>query len=149
MAQVRIPKAIECLLPFCRPWAEKRDNACFATYAELMVFAAGFGFKQLKGAKPPQCAAFIDGRQPYPIDFGVFKSESQRLYPLILMLALAAYKKHEIVREEDRLVKVLEDYAGVGLKGLAEVLANSTPESFHVEMAQLILEASRESLKAK
>ena len=141
MAQVRIPQVAEPLLPFCKPWAGRLANACFSTYAELMIFAAGCGFRDLEGGKAPQCVAFTEGRQPNPIDFGVFKSESQQVYPLLLMLGLATLKKHEAVRDEERLAKMVEDYAAVGLKVLTKLLENSTPEGFHVELAQLLLEA--------
>lgn len=147
MAQVRIPQVAEPLLPFCRPWSERLENACFSTYAELMVFAAGCGFRELDGGKAPQCVTFIEGRQPYPIDFGVFKSESHQMYPLVLMLALAALKKHETVRDEERLAKVVEDYAAAGFKVLGKLLAGSTPEGFHKDLAQLLLDASREAQK--
>ncbi len=34
MAQVRVPQVAEPMLQFCRPWADKRDNACFGTYPD-------------------------------------------------------------------------------------------------------------------
>jgi hypothetical protein len=147
MAQVRIPQAAEPLLLFCRPWSEKVENACFSTYAEMVVFAAGCGFRDLDGSKAPQCIAFIEGRQPYPIDFGVFKSESQQVYPLVLMLVLATLKKHEAVRDEERMCRVLEDYAAAGFKVLVKLLAGSTAEGYHNELAQLLLQASRHGQK--
>ena len=41
MAQVRVPKAAEEMLPFCRPFASRLPNACFATYADLMTLLKG------------------------------------------------------------------------------------------------------------
>jgi hypothetical protein len=113
----------------------------------MIVFAAGCGFRDLDGAKAPQCVTFIEGRPPYPIDFGVFKNESQQAYPLLLMMAMAVVKKHEPVRDEERLAKLVEDYAAAGFKVLGKLLAASTPESFHVDLAQLILDASRHAHK--
>src|SRR5258706_15415617 len=104
MAQVRVPKVAEEMLPFCRPWSGKLPNACFATYADLMMLAAGVGFRRLGGKPPPQCHLFLDEARPGPIDFGVFKHSGQQLYPLVLLLGLAAIKSHEAVRDEDRLV---------------------------------------------
>ncbi len=147
MAQVRIPKTAESLLPFCRTWSGRNKNACFATYAEMMVFAAGCGFHFLEGDKPPQCVSFVSNNQPNPIDLMIFKNESQQAYPLILMLALAALKKHEAIRDEERLCKLIEDYGAVGLNELAKRLEMSGADDFHVELARLLQETSRTVLK--
>lgn len=144
MAQVRVPKAGEEMLPLCRPWPGKLPNACFATYADLMMFAAGVGFQKLDGKSPPQCHSFVEERQPYPIDFGVFKSPGQQLYPLVLLLGLASIKNHDAVRDEERLVRVVENYAAVGFQELTKKLAASTPEHFHVDLAELLLEVAQE-----
>lgn len=144
MAQVRVPKAAEELLPFCRPWVAKLPNACFATYADLMMFAAGVGFQKLDGKSPPQCHLFVEEKQPHPIDFSVFKSPGQQLYPLVLLLGLASIKSHEAVRDEERLVRVVENYAAVGFQELGKKLAASTPEHFHVELAEYLLEVAQQ-----
>jgi hypothetical protein len=143
MAQVRVPKAAEEMLPFCRPWSAKLPNACFATYADLMMFAAGVGFQKLGGKSPPQCHSFVEEKQPHPIDFSVFKSPGQQLYPLVLLLGLASIKSHDAVRDEERLVRVVENYAAVGFQELSRKLAASTPEHFHVELAQHLLEVAQ------
>ena len=132
------------MLPLCRPWPGKLPNACFATYADLMMFAAGVGFQKLDGKSPPQCHSFVEERQPYPIDFGVFKSPGQQLYPLVLLLGLASIKNHDAVRDEERLVRVVENYAAVGFQELTKKLAASTPEHFHVDLAELLLEVAQE-----
>lgn len=143
MAQVRVPKTAEEMLPFCRPWSAKLPNACFATYADLMMFAAGVGFQTLGGKSPPQCHSFVEEKQPHPIDFNVFKSPGQQLYPLVLLLGLASIKSHDAVRDEERLVRVVENYAAVGFQELSKKLAASTPEHFHVELAVQLVEVAQ------
>lgn len=144
MAQVRVPKSAEKLLPFCRPWVAKLPNACFATYADLMMFAAGVGYQTLGGKLPPQCHSFVEEKQPYPIDFSVFKSPGQQLYSLVLLLGLAFTKSHDVVRDEECLARGVEDYAAVGFQELSNKLAESTPESFHIVLAELLSEAARQ-----
>jgi dnd system-associated protein 4 len=141
MAHVRVPKAAEELLPFCRPFPSRTPNACFATYADLMIFAAGLGFQSLAGKPAPQCQHFIEERHPYPIEFSIFKNSGQQLYPLVLLLGIAAIKRHEIVRDEDRLVRIVENYAAVGFDELRRMLAATTPALFHVELAQSLLDS--------
>lgn len=142
MANIRVPKVAEKLLPFCKPWANPLPNACFRTYADLIMFAAGFGFQQLRGQPVHRCSTFIENEQPYPIDFSVLKNPGQQLYPLVLLLGLAAEKSHEIVRDDERLAKTIENYASVGCEMLVTKLATTTSEEFHVELAQLLLDAA-------
>ncbi len=144
MAQVRVPRSAEALLPFCRPWVSRMPNACFATYADLMMFAAGVGFQKLEGKPAPQCHSFVEEKQPHPIDFNVFKNPGQQLYPLVLLLGLASIKNHDAVRDEERLVRIIEDHADVGFHDLSKKLNASTPEHFHVELAELLLEVAHE-----
>lgn len=142
MPNVRVPKAAITLLPYCRPWPGKRSNACFGTYADLIMFAAGLGFRRLRGAMAPSARAFIEDDQPYPIDFSVFKNPGQQLYPLVLMLGLVSAQSREVVRDEEQLVRIVENYATVGFQELADKLSATTPEEFHVELAQLLVDAA-------
>jgi hypothetical protein len=105
------------------------------------MFAAGVGFQDLRAKSAPSCSSFIDDGQPYPIDFSVFKSPGQQLYPLVLLLGLASTKSHETVRDEEHLAKIVENYAAIGFRNLTEKLTATTPEEFHVELAQLLLDA--------
>lgn len=142
MPNVRVPKAAMPLLPFCKPWPSRRSNACFSTYADLIMFAAGVGFRQLHGAVAPSAQVFIEDDQPYPIDFSVFKNPGQQLYPLVLLLGLASVKSREVVRDEEQLARIVENYAAAGFKELTEKLSATTPEEFHVELAQLLIDAA-------
>lgn len=141
MAQVRIPKTAEEMLPFCKPWSARVPNACFSTYADLMMFAAGIGYQKMGGKAPPQCQIFVEEKQPYPIEFSVFKSPGQQLYSLVLLLGLATVKNHDVVREEERLVRIVENYAAIGFQELSKKLAATTPDVFHIELAQCLLDA--------
>lgn len=142
MPNIRVPNAAEPLLPFCKPWSGRVANPSFATYADLIMFAAGVGFSHLAGRSAPPCPAFIEDRQPYAIDFTVFKNPASQLYPLILLLSLASEKTHQAVRDEERLARTVENYASVGLQQLAQKLATTTPEEFHIELAQLLVDAA-------
>lgn len=143
MPNIRIPKAAATLLPFCRPWPGKMPNACFSTYADLIVFAAGLGLRQLRGTPAPSCHSFIDESQPYPIDFSVFKNPGLQLYPFVLLLGLVTAKGREVVGDEEQLARTVENYAALGLMELAKILSATTPQEFHVELAQLLLDAAK------
>ena len=108
------------------------------------MFAAGIGFQKLNGKAAPQCHSFVEEKQPHPIDFSVFKSPGQQLYPLVLLLGLASIKSHDAVRDEERLVRVVENYAAAGFQELSKKLAVSTPEHFHVELAVLLVEVAQD-----
>lgn len=142
MPNIRIPKAAVTLLPFCRPWPGRMPNACFNTYADLIMFAAGLGFRQLRGTPAPSCHEFIDDGQPYPIDFSVFKNPGQQLYQLVLLLGLVTAKGREVVGDEEKLARIVENISALGFKELAKMLAATTPEEFHVELAQLLVDAT-------
>lgn len=145
MAQVRIATTGEALLPFCKPWSEKRDNAVFATYYDFILFAAACGYRHLKGEHAPQCVSFM--AQPYPVPFEYFKTDAQTTFPLVLLLALGAFNRHDVVKDDDRLVKMLEDYSAVGFEVLSRLLAGTTPESFHVELARLLTDTCKDVQK--
>lgn len=143
MPNVRIPEAARPLLVFCKPWAGRLSNACFNTYADLIMFAAGLGLRNLEGKAAPTCEKFIEDSQPYPIDFSVFKSTGQHLYPLVLLLGLISSKSREVVADDEQLVRIVENYSAVGLTALATKLFETTPEEFHVELAQLLIVAAK------
>ena len=140
MAQVRIPTLAKKILPFCRPWQIKQANACFATYADLMMFAAGLGYQKMDGQQPPpQCQEFLEGQQPYPIEFSVFKNPGQQLYPLVLLLGLAASNTHDVVKDEERLARIVENYATIGFQKLDSMLDQTGAEGFHVELLKCLM----------
>lgn len=142
MSQVRIPKAAESILPFCRPWHERLSNTCFESYAEMVIFAAGLGFYKSGKSKPQGKDSFLS--QPYPISVDVFKS--QQLYPIMLLLALAVTKNSQIARDEKQICGILEDYAEVGFLELNKMLSASNPQEFHIELGRLIAESRNPKL---
>jgi hypothetical protein len=137
MALIRIPKEAEPLLIYCRPNANRLSNTCFETYAEFMIFAACFGFYKtgVDGNEP--VSQFID--QPYPIDMTIFKN--QNLYPQILLLGLVLTHSHDITKQEEMLARVIENFAAKGCHELTKLLKKTIPESFHLELSELIREA--------
>ena len=140
MATIRIPQSAVPLLDFCKPWPARRGNPCFATYADMMIFAAGLGYSKQHGRQPPPCKSFIEDGQPVPIPFEVFKGSNLGLYPFVLLLSLASENSHQAVRDEERLARTVENYANVGLADLQRRLEATTPEEFHVELAKLLLQ---------
>ena len=138
MSQVRVPATAEPLLPFCRPFHDRRDNAFFESYAEMLVFAAGVGYAKSPQKRPSTCSDFLD--QPYPIPTEYFKS--LQLFPIMLLLALAATKDHRVAKDEKRLAAILEDYANLGMRELGAVLKNTTPEEMHVDVARFVVDAA-------
>lgn len=142
MATIRIPQSAATLLQFCKPWPGRTSNPCFSTYADLMIFAAGLGHSQSARGPAPSCNAFIEDGQPVPIPFDVFKGSNLGLYPFVLLLSLASENSYQTVRDEERLARTVENYAAIGFLELARRLAATTPEEFHVELAQFLVESS-------
>lgn len=135
MSQVRVPQSASTLLPFCRPWHDRRDNACFESYAEMIVFAAGVGYTTNQQKRPPGCGDFLE--QPYPISIDVFKS--LQLFPILLLLGLAVTREHRMARDERRISGLLEDYADLGFREMMKLLNRTTPEEMHIELAQVLV----------
>lgn len=135
MATIRIPSTAEPLLPYCRNAATCREDACFSNFAEMLVFAASLGFKRHPG-KPPEPKAFLS--QPYPVDLNIFKN--QQLFSLILLIGLATAESHAIAQDEEKLCRMLEAYADVGLGELVRLLRENTAEDFVFTLARLCSE---------
>jgi hypothetical protein len=143
MSQVRVPKSAEVILPFCRPWHDRHGSACFDSYADMVVFAAGLGFSKVGKNRPQGVSDFLD--QPYPISIDVFKN--QHLYPVLLLLSFAVIESSQIARDEKRICGILEDYAEVGFLALKKLLSDTTAQEFHIELGRLILETSSKGLQ--
>lgn len=140
MALIRVPKSAEPLLAFCKPNYNRHRNIFFETYAEFIIFVAAYGFYK-KGTSCIQPAnSFMD--QPNPIDMAIFKN--QHLFPLIILLGITLTGTYEIIRKEEDLARIIENYAEAGCHELAILLKKSTSESFHIELANLIQEIMTE-----
>jgi len=140
MPAIRLPQSAEPLLPFCHRHDSSRDNACFDTYADLVVFAASVGFHSLEGQKPPPSVGFME--TPCPIDLAIFKN--QHLFPNLLLMGLAAEGTQDIAKHEERLCQLIEGYAHEGARILAKQLKLTTVAAFHVELAKMLSQVVEE-----
>jgi hypothetical protein len=140
MASIRIPEAAIELLPFCRRHVSRSGDSsitpCFDTYADLLVFTASLGFREMNGTLPTRFTRFAD--TPYPIDLAIFKNDHRR-YPQLLLIALAASGDRNVVRDEEVICKLTEDYAAVGCERLKRRL-DRKPGLGHLVIAQRIAE---------
>jgi hypothetical protein len=139
MPSIHVPKSAEPLLCFCRKFSDPADNACFDTYAEMVIFAASLGYKLAGGKKPK--GQIEDTNRVYPIDLDVFKS--QGLFQNVLLMALATEKSQEIIRDEDRICRLIEGFADQGFSEMKEILDKATGITFHVELAKLLRKTAR------
>jgi hypothetical protein len=130
MPSIRLPESAEPLLKFCRRHEQPEDNACFETYADLLLFAASSGYQRLNGRPPSESNAFLS--EVYPIDIGVFKN--QGLFPNLLLIGLGATGKADIARDEERLCRLAEAFADIGCKHLVHEMSHWTPSRFHLEL---------------
>lgn len=141
MAVIRVPQEALALLPLCRKHergpAEPAAPPCFETYADLIVFAASCGFADMHGKAPVRKTKFLD--RPNPIDLAIFKSD--RRYPQILLISLAASKDQNVVRDEDTMCRLVEDFAGVGCARIARSLNGAPGLSSHLAVAGLLTSA--------
>jgi len=131
MTRIRVPRAALPLLVYCKTNPAKRDDACFSSYAELIVFLASFGYKVTQGRITNMTGDLLEAG-PEPIEFGVFKN--QGLFSQVLLMGLAVSKGHSIAKNEQALAAVVETLASAGAGELARTWANSTPESFLFEL---------------
>ena len=131
MTRIGVPKAASPLLVYCKTNPAKREDACFSSYAELVVFLASFGYKATQGRITNLTPDLLEAA-PEPIEFTVFKN--QGLFPQVLLLGLAVSKGHSIAKNEQALASVVETLATAGAVALARPWANTTPESFVFEL---------------
>jgi len=118
MTDIRIPKEAAPLLPYCRPSLNSRSNACFDTYADFIIFVASYGFYKTGKDGNQAVSEFLD--QPYPVDIDIFKNRN--LFPQILFLGISLTGSHKIVTDEERLARMIENYAFQGCRELNELL---------------------------
>jgi len=141
MATIRIPEAAKPLLPLCRrreSTPSDTEQICFESYADLVVFAAALGFEAMGGRLPNRETRFLT--QPNPIDFPIFKDD--RRYPQLLLIALAASRDRAVIRDEEMLCRVAEDFAAVGCERLKALVDASTHGSWHLAIAKRLTEGA-------
>jgi hypothetical protein len=139
MPSIRLPESAEVLLPFCRRHDSAEPNACFETYADLVVFAASLGYHRMNGCRPSDPTAFISS--VYPIDIGVFKN--QGLYPNLLLIGLGATGKAEIARDEESLCRTAEAFADIGCKSMTRDRGNWPPGRYHLALGEFLERSSQ------
>jgi hypothetical protein len=142
MAVIRVPEEAKPLLPLCRKHdcgpTEQAGPPCFETYADLIVFAASYGFAELNGRAPDRKSKFLE--RPNPIDLGIFKNDKR--YPQILMIALATSKDQNVVRDEEIICRLVEDFSAVGCTSLSKKLNQKFSVSAHLVVASIIADNS-------
>jgi dnd system-associated protein 4 len=139
MAVIRVPKEAQSLLPLCRRHdrtpTEPEAPACFETYADLIVFAASYGFAEMEGRPPKRRSQFLD--RPNPIDLAIFKNDGRR-YPQILLIALATSRDRDVVRDEETVCHLIEDFASLGCERLAKELNQKIGLSSHLVLSNIL-----------
>jgi len=143
MPHIRIPEAAKPFLPLCRrreASGTDTEHVCFDSYADLIVFAAALGFDAMGGRPPMRDTRFVT--QPNPIDFQIFKDD--RRYPQLLLIALAASRDQAVIRDEELLCRMAEDFAAVWCERLKEVVDATTPGSWHLAIAKRLTEGTAE-----
>src|SRR5437773_12517812 len=107
MPAIRLPQSAAPLLPFCRRSETAAENACFDTYADVIVFAASCGFLRVNGRMIQESSEFLKG--VYPIDLAVFKNHN--LFPKLLLMGLGAVSNSDVAKDEERLCRLVEAFA--------------------------------------
>lgn len=137
MPFIHVPQEAQSLLTLCRKHecgpTEQSGPPCFETYADLIVFAASYGFSEMNGRLPKRKSAFLE--RPNPIDLGVFKNDKR--YPQLLMIVLACSKDRNVVRDEETLCRLIEDFASIGCSGLSRIIESASGVGRHLSIAKL------------
>jgi len=141
MAAVHVPAVLEPILPFVRKSQGKKPNACFDSYAQLVVFAAALGFHELDGDPPPKNPHRTSQIEPVAWEY----LQGDRQQTVIQLIGLVAGGGTEIVNDHDSLCRVIEDLAAVGGKQLVKTLKDGGDASFHLELGELLINAAKES----
>jgi hypothetical protein len=119
MPAIRFPVSALRLLPLCKG---QEPDSIFRTYADLLGFAAAYGFHLVRqeSRRLPTKVTFAD--TPNAIGLEIF--ENRGLYTNFLMIALAHDETREIAENEDALAKLVEQYASLGADALAAIVSN-------------------------
>lgn len=136
MSSIRLPSSAYELLPFCRPYDEARDDACFDTYARLVTVAACLGYRLEEGPPLRTCQSFL--KNPSSIDLSIFRS--QNLFNQLLILSMLCHPENEKALNERNLVQVIESLAERGFSEMSSHLSAQGPASFPETMAGWMIE---------
>jgi len=136
MATIRIPSNATDLLPFCQRSDDARPDACFETYAHLLVIAASLGYRLGPGPPSRSCQSFL--KNPGAIDLGIFRS--QGLFSQILIISMMCHPDNDLALDEANLVRSIEDLSEAGLEEMCMALASKGASSFPEILAGWIAE---------
>lgn len=142
MNTIRVPEEAAPFLPLCRTQStdskSTSERVLFDSYADLIVFAAALGFDEMGGRLPSRDTRFLD--RPNAIDLQTFKTD--RRYPPLLLIALAASHDRTVIRDEGLLCKLTEDFAAVGLERMKKIVDRGTPGAWHLAIAERLKEVA-------
>lgn len=137
MSQVRISIFAEDVLRFARNHRESVQYPIFDSFADATTFAASLGYSLCGSSRPDPVLDTL--KTPNPIDLQVFKNGN--LYPQLLHLCLVVTKDTNIVRDETKICGIIEDFANVGFKQMAQILADYGEELFSRELSKALLDS--------
>lgn len=136
MSTIRIPSTAHELLPFCRPYSDPRQDACFETYAHLITVAACLGYRLEEGSPNRTCQSFL--KSPSPIDLAIFRS--QNLFNQLLILSMLCHPENETALNEGSLVQVIESLAERGFSEMSNALTAQGHASFPETLARWMID---------
>ena len=136
MAAIRLPSNSIDLLPFCQRSEDARNDACFDTYAHLLVVAASLGYRLSEGPARRTCESFL--KTPGPIDLGIFRS--QGLFSQLLIISMMCHQDNDSALDEGNLVMAVENLAEIGLEEMSMALSSKGASSFPEILAGWIAE---------
>lgn len=135
MATIRMPSNGVDLLQFCSRHSEPHSQACFETYAHLVVAAAALGFRITGGSSSATCKSFL--KHPGSIDMAIFRS--QGLMPQMMSMGITCLEDPNSVTNEDVLARLIEDLAAEGLNEMNTILTKEGPAAFPWNFAEWIV----------
>jgi hypothetical protein len=65
------------------------------------------------------------------------------LFPIILLICLAAAESPAIAKDEDSMADLIESYADLGFKELSHILKESTPSDFIFTLARMVADSGK------
>jgi hypothetical protein len=142
MSSVRISTAAEPVLHFSRTHGNSVKHPIFDSNAAAVVFAASLGYNLMGRARPsPVPDTLIT---PNPVDLQIFKNGN--LFPQILLIVLTVTKDTSIVRDEEKICGIIEDYAHVGFVELANIYDEYKEDNFVIEVSKRMLESLEDKI---
>ena len=142
MPAIRFPVSAVPLLPLCKGHGHE---FVFKTYADLVGFAASYGFHlvRLGGRLLPSNPRFVD--TPNAINMEVF--DNRGIYGNLLMMALAQNESRKIAEDEELLAKLMEQHASLGAEAMTLKLDGKAYSEQVAVLASLLEFKSEEQLQ--